>query len=168
MDAMAVLADGLERVRDHGTSAVRGLSAEALAWRPDPAANSIAWLVWHTARGQDVQVADVAGSAQVWEDVDATAFGLPADSQAFGFGDGPEDVARIQPAGPDVLVDHLDAVTERSLAYVAGLSEDELDRVIDHDWDPPVTLGVRLVSIIGDGLQHVGQAAYLRGMWERR
>jgi hypothetical protein len=31
-----------------------------------------------------------------------------------------------------------------------------------------VTLGVRLLSVIGDDLQHVGQAAYVRGVLERR
>lgn len=168
MDASAVLADGLERVRHHATAAVDGLDADALAWRPDDGANSMAWLVWHLARIQDVQVADLAGTAEVWEQVDATAFGLPADSRAHGFGDGPEEVARIRPAGPDVLVRHLDAVTDRSLEYVAGLSDGDLDEVVDRNWDPPVTRGVRLVSIVGDGLQHAGQAAYLRGMWGRR
>jgi hypothetical protein len=38
--------------------------------------------------------------------------------------------------------------------------------VVDASWDPPVTLGVRLVSVISDDLQHAGQAAYLRGMIE--
>ena len=27
-----------------------------------------------------------------------------------------------------------------------------------------MTLGVRLVSVIGDDLQHVGQAAYVKGL----
>jgi hypothetical protein len=39
---------------------------------------------------------------------------------------------------------------------------------VDDYWDPPVTLGVRLVSIISDDLQHVGQAAFIRGVIERR
>jgi hypothetical protein len=36
--------------------------------------------------------------------------------------------------------------------------------VVDLNWDPPVTLAVRLVSVINDDLQHGGQAAYVRGM----
>lgn len=168
MDAPDVLADGLERVRHHAAHAVRDLGPDALAWRPDEHANSIAWLVWHLARIQDVQVAALAGTDPVWDEVDATAFGLPADSDATGFGDGPDEVARIRPASADILVDHCDRVTERSLEYVAGLSADDLDDVVDRNWDPPVTRGVRLVSVIGDGLQHAGQAAYVRGLWQRR
>ena len=168
MDAADVLTDGLERVRDHATDAVRDLGPDALAWRPDTHANSIAWLVWHLARIQDVQVAALAGTDLVWEEVDATAFGLPADSDATGFGDGPDDIARIRPATPDVLVDHCDRVTERSLEYLADLAPADLDEVVDRNWDPPVTRGVRLVSVVGDGLQHAGQAAYVRGLWERR
>ena len=42
-----------------------------------------------------------------------------------------------------------------------GLAPDDLDRVVDRRWDPPVTLGVRLVSIADDSLQHAGQAAYV-------
>ena len=42
-----------------------------------------------------------------------------------------------------------------------GLGE---DRVVDRTWDPPVTLGVRLVSILDDDTQHAGQAAYVRGL----
>ena len=49
-------------------------------------------------------------------------------------------------------------------SYVQGLGEADLDRVVDLNWDPPVTLGVRLVSVINDDLQHGGQAAYVRGM----
>ena len=52
----------------------------------------------------------------------------------------------------------------RTVAHLAGLSEADLDRVVDERWDPPVTLGVRLVSVISDDLQHAGQAAYLRGL----
>ena len=52
-------------------------------------------------------------------------------------------------------------------AYLADLTEADLDRVVDEGYDPPVTLGVRLISISDDGLQHVGQAAYVRGILAR-
>ena len=40
----------------------------------------------------------------------------------------------------------------------------ELKRVVDTNWDPPVTASARLVSIIDDCAQHLGQAAYVRGI----
>ena len=70
-------------------------------------------------------------------------------------------------AGEEKLTAYYDAVHEQTIRYVRGLSDDDLDRVVDKAWDPPVTLAVRLVSVISDDLQHAGQAAYLRGLIER-
>jgi hypothetical protein len=39
--------------------------------------------------------------------------------------------------------------------------------VVDEKWDPPVTLGVRLVSMASDALQHAGQAAFIKGSLSR-
>jgi hypothetical protein len=58
-------------------------------------------------------------------------------------------------------------VHERTTAFLAGLSDEDLDRVVDDRWDPPVTLEVRLVSTIGDDLQHAAQAAYVLGVAQR-
>jgi hypothetical protein len=54
-------------------------------------------------------------------------------------------------------------VHARTAGFLRGLTDNDLDRVVDENWDPPVTLGVRLVSVLDDDLQHVGQAAYVRG-----
>ncbi len=170
MDAVTVIEDAINRVGGAARRAVADLEVDALTWRPDDGANSIAWLVWHLARVQDDHVAEVAGSEQVWvqDGGFAERVGLPADTLDTGFGHGPDDVAAVQPDGPDVLVEYLDAVTARTHQYLSEVTAEDLDRVVDDAWDPPVTLGVRLVSVIGDGLQHAGQAAYVRGMWERR
>lgn len=169
MQAVTVLVDGIERVRHAARRAVEGLDVDALAWRPDGEANTIAWLVWHLARIQDDHVADVADRSQVWVEQDwAPRFGLSSGSLETGFGHTPEQVAAIRPADVDVLLDHLEAVTDRTIEVLEKTTDDELDRIVDESWDPPVSLGVRLVSVIEDGLQHAGQAAYVRGLWERR
>ncbi len=169
MDAVTVLAEALERVRGDAARAVDGLDVDALRWQPDPAANTIAWLVWHLARVQDDHVADVAGHEQVWvEQGWAPRFGLAEATRDTGFGHGPEQVRSVRPDDAETLLAHLDAVTERTHAFLDGTSDEDLDQVVDESWDPPVTLGVRLVSVIDDGIQHAGQAAYVRGLWERR
>ena len=66
--------------------------------------------------------------------------------------------------GADLLAGYLRAVTEATKTYVATLGADDLDRVVDEGWDPPVTLGVRFTSVVADDLQHAGQAAYVRGL----
>jgi hypothetical protein len=83
-----------------------------------------------------------------------------------GFGYGPQQVAEIRPDGPQVLIDYYAAVHARSLAYLQGLKCEEMDRIIDRRWDPPVSVGVRLVSVVNDCTQHAGQMAYVRGLLE--
>ena len=95
-------------------------------------------------------------------------FGKSADPNDTGFGYGPEQVAGISPDGPGVLVDYYAAVHERTLQYFNSVSCQDMDRVIDTSWDPPVTVGVRLVSVVNDCTQHVGQMAYARGLIEQR
>ena len=164
MTPAELLSDAFERVHQTATAAVEALTDEQLADRPDPDANSIAWLVWHLARVQDDHVADVAGTEQVWTAQDFVGrFDLPFDSDATGYGMTSEEVGHVR-AGAELLTDYLDAVHEATKAYVATLAADDLDRVVDERWDPPVTLGVRLVSVVSDDLQHAGQAAYLRGL----
>jgi len=159
-----LLLDAFSRIRDLGHRVVDGLTVEQLASRVDGKANSIAWLVWHLTRIQDDHVADVAGHEQVWTaDGWFDRFALPFDASATGYGQSPAEVAALR-ATPELLVGYLDAVHARTASFVDGLADADLDRVVDEGWDPPVTLGVRLVSVIGDDLQHAGQAAFVRGL----
>lgn len=164
MTPAELLTDALERVVENGVSVVDGLSEDQLAERPRPDANSIAWLVWHAARVQDAQVADVAGLDQVWTAQGfVDRFDLPLDPADTGYGHSSDEVARVR-AGAGLLTDYLRAVHEQSVAWLSTVEADDLDRVVDERWDPPVTLGVRLVSIVDDDAQHLGQAAYARGL----
>ena len=165
MTSASLLTDAFERVRETVYDAVMGLTAEQLAFRPYPAGNSIAWLVWHLTRIQDDHVAGVAETGQVWEFGDwAPRFGLPTGSMDTGYGNTSEQVAGVIVDSAEVLTTYYDAVHERTIRYVSTLTDHDLPRIVDKAWDPPVTLGVRLVSVINDDTQHAGQAAYLRGM----
>jgi uncharacterized damage-inducible protein DinB len=164
MSPAQLLIDAFERVLGSATAAVDGLSDDQLAARPASDANSIAWLVWHLARVQDDHVADVAGTEQVWTAQDfVTRFDLPFDSGATGFGMTSEQVGHVRVTA-GLLADYLRAVHAATASYVAALTPDDLDRIVDERWDPPVTLGVRLVSVVNDDMQHAGQAAYVRGL----
>jgi uncharacterized damage-inducible protein DinB len=168
-----LLADAFGRVREAVHGAVDGLTPGQLAFRPDNGSNSIGWLVWHLTRIQDDHVADVAGTGQIWTSASGGAatwadrFGLPFAASATGYGHGSEAVAAVQVQSGELLTAYYDAVHETTIRYVRGLSDADLDRIVDKAWDPPVTLAVRLVSVISDDLQHAGQAAYLRGLIER-
>ena len=162
--AREVLADGFGRVGPVLRDALDGLDREDLTWRPAPRANTLAWLVWHVARVQDAQVAPLAGTPQVWtSDGWVDRFALPFDREATGYGQDAGEVAQVD-APADLLLGYLEAATAATLAYLERVDDDDLGTVVDEAWDPPVTLGVRLVSVLDDCAQHAGQAAYVRGL----
>jgi hypothetical protein len=167
MLATELLTDGFGRIRGVVHSVLAGAGADLLVFRPDPEANTIAWLAWHLARSEDAQIAAVAGSEPVW-----TAggwhdrFDLPFDPEATGYGQTADEVAAVR-ADAGLLAGYYDAVHERTIEYLGALGETDFAEIVDTAWNPPVTLAVRLVSILADGLQHAGQAAYVRGIAKR-
>jgi hypothetical protein len=162
-----ILSDAYERVRGLVHDILGGLTADQLTWRADAEANTVAWLFWHLTRVQDDHVADVAGIEQLWTGAGwMDRFGLPFDPTAIGYGHRSDEVAQVT-VDPELLVAYHDAVCDRTLGYLASIGPDDLDRVVDKRWDPPVTLGVRLVSVVEDSFQHAGQAAFVKGLVQR-
>ena len=165
MDAKDILIEAFGRLPDEVHAAVHGLGPEQLRKQPAEGANSIGWLVWHLTRVQDSHLSELLDEEQVYLTGDwAPKFGLEADPSNTGYGHTPAQVATVRPESAQVLEDYYRAVHDRTLRYLEGLSADDLDRVVDEDWDPPVTLAVRLVSVVDDDAQHAGQAAYVRGL----
>ena len=165
MECRELILDGLSRTEEGLRRTLEGLSAEQLAWRPTEQANSIGWLVWHLTRVQDEHLAELADKPQAWlEDSWHARFGRPADEHDTGYGHGPSEVASVRPDGPGVLLDYHAAVYSRSVAYLKTLSCSDLDRIVDTRWDPPVTAGARLISVVDDCAQHMGQIGYVRGI----
>ena len=162
--AQELLRDAFTRLIEHVDELTDGLTDELSSFRPAPNANSIAWLIWHSARVQDIQLAGVAGVEQVWtRDGWVDRFGLELPRNDTGYGHGPDEVAKVR-APADLLSGYYHEVHKLTLSYIAGVTAAELSRVVDTNWDPPVTASARLVSIIDDCAQHLGQAAYLRGI----
>jgi Protein of unknown function (DUF664) len=159
-----LLRDAFTRLIEHVDELTDGLTDEQANYRPSPNANSVAWLIWHSARVQDIQLAPIAGIEQVWLSdgwVDRFALDLPRNDT--GFGHSPEDVAKVQ-ASADLLAGYYHALHKVTLEFVAGVTAEDLARIVDRNWDPPVTASARLVSIIDDCAQHLGQAAYVLGI----
>jgi uncharacterized damage-inducible protein DinB len=168
MTSTELLEDAFQRVRDSVYPAVSGLSAEELAYRLDSESNSIAWLVWHLTRIQDDHIADLDGAEQAWTSKGwFERFDLPLDPSDTGYGHDSATVALVA-ADSHQLLGYFEDVHAKTMAFVRSLDEDALDRVVDKRWNPPVTMSVRLVSVVNDDLQHVGQAAYVRGIVQRR
>lgn len=138
------------------------LTAEQLNAHPGDHPNSVAWLLWHSGREVDVQLADLTSQPQLWEDY-RTKFDLGEIGDSLGLGHTPEQAAQVRVDDQDLLVDYLEATLTALNDYAGKQSEAGLSEVIDDNWDPPVTRGARLISIIDDAIQHVGQAAYAAG-----
>ncbi|ACU74164.1 putative chorismate synthase [Catenulispora acidiphila DSM 44928] len=165
MTGQDLLVDAFGRVHESVHAAVAGLTLEQLHRRLDGDANPVGWLIWHLARVQDDHVADVAGLEQAWTSQGFDAkFGSPYPAADVGYGQSSGEVGKLNVPSIEVLTAYHDAVHELTVGYVAGLTDDDFDRVVDTRWDPPVTLGVRLISVVSDTMQHVGQAAYVRGI----
>lgn len=164
MEVKDLLVEQFGRVPEVVREAADGLDDDQLATTPGDGANTIAWLTWHLTRIQDHHVSELLGDEQLylregWHE----RFGRGPDSEDHGYGHTPADVASVRGSAEDLLGYH-DAVHARTIGYLAGLTAADLDEIVDRRWDPPVTLAVRLTSILSDNLQHAGQAAFVRGL----
>lgn len=163
---MPVLADAFGRVFDLVGEITTDLTPQIAGYRPDPEANTVAWLVWHLTRVQDDHISEAAGREQVWPRW-RERMALPFDPSDTGYGHSAEQVGQVQ-VDAGLLAGYYSEVHDATRLYLQAMTAEELERVVDPRWNPPVTVAIRLVSVISDCLQHLGQAAYVRGLAERR
>ncbi|CAM3892334.1 DUF664 domain-containing protein [Tsukamurella strandjordii] len=162
--ARDLLLDSFARILEHAEAVTDGLDTDIANRRIVPDANTIAWLVWHSARVIDAQLAPIAGVPQVWTANDWYGrFGLDLPADATGYGQSRAEAAKVR-ASANLLIGYFADVDAMAVRYLAGVTPAELERVVDAAWDPPVTVAVRVVSIIDDCAQHLGAAAFLRGV----
>lgn len=165
MDARQLLIDLYGRVDEHVDEILDGLDTASLTRQPSLGTNPIGWLVWHIARVEDAQIAELTGASQEWvQGPWAPRFGLAADASNTGYGHTPAEVAAVRPDDVGALRGYYRAAHARTVDFLATVGPTDLDRVVDEAWDPPVTMGVRLISIVDDQIQHAGAAAYVRGL----
>jgi hypothetical protein len=169
MELRELLADLFGRVAEHVRDVTAGLDAAELLEAPEQGSNPIGWLVWHLTRVQDMHITEILETDQVWVTGDwGPRFGVASEPWNVGFGHTPAQVAEIRPDSVVALHDYFDAVSVRVTEVLDATTLADLDRIVDRRWDPPVSLGVRLVSIADDSIQHAGQAAYVKGLLQRR
>jgi len=165
VDQAQLLTELFSRVDEHVDAVLDGLGPDDLVAAPATGANTIGWLLWHLSRVQDHHVSELLDRDQVWvEPGRAERFGLRPDPDDTGYGHSPAEMAAVRPQDAAAVADYHEAVASRTREYLAAVTATDLDRVVDERWDPPVTLGVRLVSVADDDIQHAGQAAYVKGL----
>lgn len=168
MNVGELAADHFGRVQRTLGMALKGLTAEQLAYKPHSDANPIGWNAWHLTRIQDHALSGLAERDQAWTaDGWHTKFDMPADGGNTGTGHNMEQVDAFKSPDVQVLLDYYDAVYARTKEYLATLTPEALDRVLDEPrWNPMPTVGVRLVSVMHDNSLHVGEVSYVRGLVE--
>lgn len=167
MDSKDLLMDAAQRPLVTADRVLAGITEACLHARPAGQGNSIAWLVWHAARQMDAQLAHLAGTEQIWVSGGwAERLEIARGAGEIGFGDSDTDVAGLRVSDPGLLLEYFGGVVHAFVKYVTRLSDDDLQAVVDPAYDPPVILGIRLVSVIEDAVGHVAQAAYARGLVE--
>ena len=165
--AIDVLLESFGRIPDYLHDVLDGIDPELLVRQPvvdGHPNNSIGWIVWHIGRMADAQLADITGSPEVHADGWAERLGVPYPAATHGYGQTAADVSRFAVTSPDALTGYYDAVHARIVTVLGELEPEDLNRVVDDRWDPPVTALVRLVSVVDDAAQHAGQAAYVKGL----
>ena len=164
MSGNELLIDGFGRIREIVHDVLDELTQDDLDFRAGPSANSIGWLIWHLTRVQDDHIAGAGGLEQVWLAHGwEKRCGLPLDAADIGYGHTSDQVAVVK-LSAGLLAGYHDATYEQTVAFISGLTEADMDTVVDPRWDPPVTMAVRLVSVLVDDLEHAGQAAFVKGL----
>ena len=166
MEWQDLLADGYDRVSQSLERTLKGLTQDDVNEQPHPDCNSVGWLAWHLTRVQDDHVAGLMGEEQLWtKDGWHAKFNRAPETKDIGFGHTSEQVAAFKSPDAKTVLEYHQAVLERSKRYFSTLSAADLDRELNEPWYQPLpTVGVRLISVLADSLQHAGQAAYVRGL----
>ena len=168
MEWQELITKGYGKILQVLEKALNGLTPDDLNQQPQPDCNSMGWLTWHLARVQDHHIAGIMGTEQLWLSNGWHArFNRPPDPEDTGMGHSPEDIAAFKSPDVETLLEYLGTTLEQSKHCIATLSTADLDRVLNEPWYQPLpTVGVRLVNVMSDGLQHAGQVAYLRGLFK--
>jgi hypothetical protein len=162
----SVVGDLLHRVERDLVAVLTGIDPDLLDRAIVPGANTIGWLAWHLTRSNDRNLGELAGQSQLWlADGWAQRFGRPADPGDTGFAHSAAEVARFRTPGPDLLIAYHAATVAVADRYLARVDQYELSReTVSPTLHDTRTVQQRLVGVITEGMQHVGQMAYLKGV----
>ncbi|MEQ4208883.1 DinB family protein [Actinopolymorpha sp. B9G3] len=162
--------DLVHRTEREVLAVLDGLDASWLDIAAEPGTNSIGWLVWHLTRSYDRNVSELQNQQQLWQSEGWHArFGRAPDANDTGYRHSALQAAAFRSPGPNVLAGYHVAVVEMIDAYLDRAPDDDPDRLVT---SPTLTntasVHLRLIGVLVEALQHVGQAALLRGMLERQ
>src|SRR5215207_8806052 len=141
-----------------------GLTPEQLNFVPDGESHSIAWVMWHAARVEDLIVQQmIQAQPAIWDAGDwAARLGLPA--KGFGTGQTTEQAKAIQITDVAAFGGYADAVAEATRDYVSGLSDADLDREVQVGQRTESVGQCITLHLVTHLNGHRGEVNLLRGM----
>ena len=154
------------RMTEETEKILDGLTVEDLRKRPSPGANPIGWLIWHATRSMDRTIGDAVTGQQLWvRDGWHARFGMPPDPMDTGYGHTDEQVDALKIPDVKTLLDYHRAVMNVLENHLGDLSEADLDREYPFSVEPGTKMPFsrRILANVHD-IQHIGQAAYVRGL----
>ncbi len=163
MEAKEIILRSLRQSQGFLDRALDGLTEEEAAWSPGVECNSIAFILWHTARVEDlyinrvIRLQDDIYVVEGWQE----KLGIPAREMGYRY-----TVEQLQ-AWPvpklEILRGYANSVREKTLDVVQSVTPETLSEVPNPD-RPAETVGAILGRVATEVALHVGQIAYLRGM----
>ena len=163
MEVKEILIRSLNESWRYLIQATDGLTQEEIGWAPAPHCNSIAFILCHVARVEDVWINSVIRittwvyTDQGWRE----KLGIPAREMGFGY---TEEQLKAWPVPKlEDLMGYASAVHKNTLAVLKSLTPEMLLEVPRPD-NPEQTTGVILAHLITEVALHAGQIDYLRGV----
>ncbi len=170
MNTSALLLLQYQTMQRHFNSIFQDLNDEQMNWKPEGDANTISFLLWHVLRAWDSYYSMLFNSPELYEaegwpkkfGFDVTGKGY--DGTAMGTGFSTEDVAIVN-AKPEVLAAYFDALLSVLNGYLKTATDEALGQEFIVPWWPnPSTVAGVLSHVLTHGMEHIGQALYVRGM----
>jgi len=157
-----IMLDCFTRVHESLHRVFADVTEDELTREPHP---PMGWLAWRFTRVIDNNVSRLTGRDQLWiADGWHARFSMEPLPNDFGRGltHTREQVSAFR-ANRELVLGYHDATHERTVAYLDSLRPEDYDRELDEpQYQPLPTIGVRLVSLLDNAMQNMGQISYLK------
>ncbi len=162
MEAKELILRSLEQSQRFLTRALDGLTQEEVAWSPNAECNSIAFILWHMTRVEDLFVNRVIQREKELYEAEGWQEKLGTPVKAYGYT--LEELKAWPVPKLEVLRAYANSVREKTLSFLQSVTPEKLSEEVIRPNRPPDSVGASLGHMSTEIALHVGQIAYLRGV----
>jgi hypothetical protein len=162
MEVSDYIRSELENLDRTTTRVLEGISYSEATWRPGPGCNSIALILYHSARFEDMIQSKVINNREVWE-TEKWYEKLKLPPNDIGVFKTAEEVAAFSVPSIKDLQDYYKVVRIQALSAVKSITPERLDQVIHLPFGE-FSVSAMFVMTVSHQSQHIGEMSYLRGL----